>query len=163
VVGVFNKGDMAVYPAHGVGEIQSIEKRVVGDSEQSFYIMRIIDSSMVVMIPTKNSENVGLREIISPTEADRVFDILKDRDVKIAAQPWNQRYRQYMEKIKTGSVFKIAGVLRDLYLLKEDKDLSFGERKMLDTAKNLLMKEIALANKVQEDQVAKDIDRIFQN
>lgn len=163
MVGVFNKGDMAVYPAHGVGEIQSIEKRVVGDSEQSFYIMRIIDSSMVVMIPTKNSENVGLREIISPTEADRVFDILKDRDVKIAAQPWNQRYRQYMEKIKTGSVFKIAGVLRDLYLLKEDKDLSFGERKMLDTAKNLLMKEIALANKVQEDQVAKDIDRIFQN
>lgn len=160
---MFNKGDMAVYPAHGVGEIQSIEKRVVGDSEQSFYIMRIIDSSMVVMIPTKNSENVGLREIISPTEADRVFDILKDRDVKIAAQPWNQRYRQYMEKIKTGSVFKIAGVLRDLYLLKEDKDLSFGERKMLDTAKNLLMKEIALANKVQEDQVAKDIDRIFQN
>jgi CarD family transcriptional regulator len=163
VVGVFNKGDMAVYPAHGVGEIQSIEKRLVGGSEQSFYIMKIIDTSMVVMIPTKNSKTVGLREIISPSEADRVFDILKDRDVKIAAQPWNQRYRQYMEKIKTGSVFKIAGVLRDLYLLKEDKDLSFGERKMLDTAKNLLMKEIALANKVQEDQVAKDIERIFQN
>ncbi|MEW6518792.1 MAG: CarD family transcriptional regulator [Thermodesulfobacteriota bacterium] len=160
---MFNKGDMAVYPAHGVGEIQSIEKRLVGGSEQSFYIMKIIDTSMVVMIPTKNSKTVGLREIISPSEADRVFDILKDRDVKIAAQPWNQRYRQYMEKIKTGSVFKIAGVLRDLYLLKEDKDLSFGERKMLDTAKNLLMKEIALANKVQEDQVAKDIERIFQN
>lgn len=160
---MFNKGDMAVYPAHGVGEIQSIEKRMVGGSEQSFYIMKIIDTSMVVMIPTKNSESVGLRSIISPSEADRVFDILKDRDVKIASQPWNQRYRQYMEKIKTGSVFKIAGVLRDLYLLKEDKDLSFGERKMLDTAKNLLMKEIALANKVHEDQVAKDIERIFQN
>lgn len=160
---MFNKGDMAVYPAHGVGEIQSIEKRIVGDLEQAFYIMKIIDTSMVVMIPTKNSESVGLRGIISSSEADRVFDILKDRDVKIAAQPWNQRYRQYMEKIKTGSVFKIAGVLRDLYLLKEDKDLSFGERKMLDTAKNLLMKEIALANKVQEDQVAKDIDQIFQN
>ena len=163
MVRVFNKGDMAVYPAHGVGEIQSIEKRSVGDLEQSFYIMKIIDTSMVVMIPTKNSDSVGLRGIISPTEAARVFDILKDRDVKIAAQPWNQRYRQYMEKIKTGSVFKIAGVLRDLYRLKEDKDLSFGERKMLDTAKNLLMKEIALANKVKEDQVAKDIDRIFQN
>ena len=163
MVGVFNKGDMAVYPAHGVGEIQSIEKRTVGDHEQSFYIMKIIDTSMVVMIPTKNSANVGLRGIISSAEADRVFDILKDRDVEIAAQPWNQRYRQYMEKIKTGSVFKIAGVLRDLYLLKEDKDLSFGERKMLDTAKNLLMKEIALANKVQEDQVGKDIDRIFHH
>ncbi|MCB2184032.1 MAG: CarD family transcriptional regulator [Desulfobulbaceae bacterium] len=160
---VFNKGDMAVYPAHGVGQIQSIEKRVVGEFEQSFYVMKIIDSSMVVMIPTTTSDSVGLRGIISSTEADKVFEILKDRDVEIEAQPWNQRYRQYMEKIKTGSVFKIAGVLRDLYLLKEDKDLSFGERKMLDTAKSLLMKEIALANHIKEDQVEEDIEKIFNN
>ncbi len=160
---MFNKGDMAVYPAHGVGEIQSIEKRVVGEHEQSFYVMKIIDSSMVVMIPTNNSESVGLRNIISSSEAEKVFEILKDRDVQIEPQPWNQRYRQYMEKIKTGSVFKIAGVLRDLYLLKVNKDLSFGERKMLDTAKSLLMKEISLANHVQEEQVEKDIDQIFLN
>lgn len=160
---MFNKGDMAVYPAHGVGQIQSIEKRVVGEFEQSFYVMKIIDSSMVVMIPTTTSDSVGLRGIISSTEADKVFEILKDRDVEIEAQPWNQRYRQYMEKIKTGSVFKIAGVLRDLYLLKEDKDLSFGERKMLDTAKSLLMKEIALANHIKEDQVEEDIEKIFNN
>lgn len=158
---MFNKGDMAVYPAHGVGEIQSIEKRVVGDFEQSFYVMKIIDSSMVVMIPTSNSDNVGLRGIISSSEAEKVFEILKNRDVQIEAQPWNQRYRQYMEKIKTGSVYKIAGVLRDLYLLKLDKDLSFGERKMLDTAKSLLMKEIALANHIHEDDVEKDIEKIF--
>lgn len=158
---VFNKGDMAVYPAHGVGEIQAVEKRVVGDREQSFYVMKIIDTSMVVMIPTNNSDTVGLRSIISPAEAERVFEILKERNVVIEAQPWNQRYRQYMEKIKTGSVFKIAGVLRDLYLLKEDKELSFGEKKMLDTAKNLLMKEIALANHIKEDQVEKDIEKIF--
>lgn len=160
---MFNKGDMAVYPAHGVGEIQSIESRVVGDQEQSFYVMKIIDTSMVVMIPTDNSESVGLRGIITSSEADKVFEILKDRDVEIESQPWNQRYRQYMEKIKTGSVYKIAGVLRDLYLLKTDKDLSFGERKMLDTAKSLLMKEISIANQIQEDQVEKDIDQIFLN
>lgn len=160
---MFNKGDMAVYPAHGVGEIQSIESRVVGDFEQSFYVMKIIDSSMVVMIPTNSSKTVGLRGIITSAEADKVYEILKDRNVQIESQPWNQRYRQYMEKIKTGSVFKIAGVLRDLYLLKTDKDLSFGERKMLDTAKSLLMKEISLANHVQEDQVEKDIDQIFLN
>ncbi len=160
---MFNKGDMAVYPAHGVGEIQSIESRVVGDHEQSFYVMKIIDSSMVVMIPTNNSETVGLRGIITSSEADKVFEILKDRDVEIESQPWNQRYRQYMEKIKTGSVYKIAGVLRDLYLLKTDKDLSFGERKMMDTAKSLLMKEISIANQIQEDQVEKDIDKIFLN
>jgi len=160
---VFNKGDMAVYPAHGVGEIQSIETRVVGEHEQAFYVMKIIDSSMVVMIPTVNSESLGLRSIITSTEADKVYEILKDRDVHIESQPWNQRYRQYMEKIKTGSVYKIAGVLRDLYLLKSDKDLSFGERKMLDTAKSLLMKEISLANHIQEDQVERDIDKIFLN
>ena len=158
---MFNKGDMAVYPAHGVGEILSIESRVVGEHEQSFYVMKIIDSSMVVMIPTTTSESVGLRGIISSSEADKVFEILKDRDVEIESQPWNQRYRQYMEKIKTGSVFKIAGVLRDLYLLKTDKDLSFGERKMLDTAKSLLMKEISIANHIEEDEVEKDIDQIF--
>ena len=160
---MFNKGDMAVYPAHGVGEIQSIETRMVGDLEQSFYVMKIIDTSMIVMIPTNNSDSVGLRGIIESSEVGRVFDILKDRDVEIESQPWNQRYRQYMEKIKTGSVYQIAGVLRDLYLLKEDKDLSFGERKMLDTAKSLLMKEIALANHIKEDQVEKDIEQIFNN
>ncbi len=160
---MFNKGDMAVYPAHGVGEIQSIENRVVGDLEQSFYVMKIMDTSMVVMIPTTTSSSVGLRGIISASESEKVFDILKDRDVEIEAQPWNQRYRQYMEKIKTGSVYKIAGVLRDLYLLKVDKDLSFGERKMLDTAKSLLMKELALANHIREDEVEKDIEQIFHN
>jgi CarD family transcriptional regulator len=158
---VFDKGDMAVYPAHGVGEIQNIEKRKVGELEQSFYVVRILDSNMIVMVPTTSSNSVGLREIIAPGEVDRVFDILKERDIEIESRPWNQRYRQYMEKIKTGSLYEIAGVLRDLYLLSVDKDLSFGERKMMDTAKGLIMKEIALAHKINEEQVEKDIERIF--
>ena len=158
---MFNKGDMAVYPAHGVGQIKRIENRKVGETEQCFYVMRILDSNMTVMVPTASCNSVGLREIIAPEEVDRVFDILKERDIEIESRPWNQRYRQYMEKIKTGSLYEIAGVLRDLYLLKEDKDLSFGERKMMDTAKNLLMTEIALANSIKEEQVEKDIDRVF--
>ena len=158
---MFNVGDMAVYPAHGVGLIESIEDRTVGENEQSFYVMRIVESNMVIMIPTSNSKTVGLRTIIPAKDVDKVFKILKKRDTETSAQPWNQRYRDYMEKIKTGSVFEIASVLRDLYLLREDKALSFGERKMLDTAKSLLVKEIALANEIKEGQVEKKIEKIF--
>lgn len=158
---VFNVGDMAVYPAHGVGKIESIEQRQVGSRTQSFYVMKILDSSMVIMIPTESCKNVGLRNIISAKDVGKVYDILNEKDVAIEHQPWNQRYREYMEKIKTGSVYEIASVLRDLFLLREDKDLSFGERKMMDTAKNLLVKEIALAHELNETQVERDIERIF--
>lgn len=158
---MFNVGDMAVYPAHGVGMIEAIESRKVGEHEQSFYVMKILDSNMVVMIPTDTCNSVGLRNIISANEVEKVYDILNKKDITIETQPWNQRYREYMEKIKTGSVYEIASVLRDLFLLREDKALSFGERKMMDTAKNLLIKEIALANELQEGQVEKNIEQIF--
>jgi CarD family transcriptional regulator len=158
---VFDIGDMAVYPAHGVGVIKSIEQRQVGGNEQSFYVMKILDNNMVIMIPTATSNNVGLRNIISSDEVEKVFYILREKDVAIGTQTWNRRYREYMEKIKTGSVFEVAAVLRDLYLLQEDKELSYGERKMMDTAKNLLVKELSIANNVDELQVEKDIEGIF--
>ena len=158
---MFDVGDMAVYPAHGVGVIKSIESRQVGDVEQSFYVMKILDNNMVIMIPTATSNNVGLRNIISSEEVDKVFFILKEKDVAIGSQTWNRRYREYMEKIKTGSVFEVAAVLRDLYLLQEGKELSYGERKMMDTAKNLLIKEVSIANDIDELQVEKDIEGIF--
>jgi CarD family transcriptional regulator len=158
---MFKVGDTAVYPAHGVGVIESIEKRAIGDREQAFYVMKIVDSNMVIMIPTCNSDSVGLRAIVSATEAGKVYEILRERNVDIESQPWNQRYREYMEKIKTGSVFEIAAVLRDLYMLRVDKALSFGERKMMDTARNLLIKEIAIANEATEDKVATEIEQIF--
>jgi len=158
---VFDVGDMAVYPSHGVGRIEAIEDRKVGEKVLSFYVMRILGSSMVIMIPTTNSDNVGLRTIISPSEAEEVYKILKDQEVQIEPQPWNQRYREYMERIKTGSVNEIATVLRDLYVLKESKTLSFGERKMMDTAKQLLTKELALADDMEEIEVEQTIDDIF--
>jgi CarD family transcriptional regulator len=161
VLKAFSVGDMAVYPAHGVGQIEAIEQRKVGELEQHFYVMRILDSNMTIMIPTSSSRNVGLRSIITSREVKKVYDILGDREIVIGAQPWNQRYREYMEKIKTGSVYEIAAVLRDLFLLRVDKDLSFGERKMMDTAKSLLVKEIALAKDVEEKQVEQHIERMF--
>lgn len=158
---IFNVGDMAVYPAHGVGKIEAIERRVMGTREQFFYVLKILDTNMVIMIPTDSIENVGLRTIIDPEEVGKVFDILRQEDVQIMPQPWNQRYRDYMDKIKTGSIYEIATVLRDLYLLREDKTLSFGERKMLDTARSLLVKEIAISRQKNEVEVEKSIEEIF--
>ena len=158
---MFDVGEMAVYPAHGVGVIESIEQRCVGEIEQSFYVMKILNNNMVIMIPTATSKNVGLRSIISSNEVDDVFDILQEKDVEIGTQTWNRRYREYMEKIKTGSLFEVAAVLRDLYLLQEDKDLSYGERKMMDTAKGLLVKELSIAKQTEEDQVEEIIEQIF--
>ena len=159
---MFAVGDMAVYPSHGVGRIENIEEQTIGGIDQSFYVLRILDNDMTIMIPTATSGNVGLRPIISKNEVKKVVDILKDRDIKVSAQTWNRRYRDYMDKIKTGSVFEVAVVLRDLLLLKGDKDLSYGERKMMDTAKTLLVKEISLARSVEEEKVEKQIDKIFE-
>ena len=150
-----------MYPAHGVGLIQTIEKQTIGGVDQSFYVMKILDNDMTIMIPTATSANVGGRAIISDDEVTKVIDILKERDVQVTAQTWNRRYRDYMDKIKTGSVFEVAVVLRDLFLLKEDKELSYGERKMLDTAKNLLVKELSLAKQMDQDKVERQIEKIF--
>jgi len=158
---MFNVGELAVYPAHGVGIIEAVEKRVISGKSQTFYIMRILDNNMTIMIPTDNIKNVGLREIIDEKDIPKIYKILQERHVLPENQTWNRRYRDYMEKIKTGSVYEIAAVLRDLILLKNGKELSFGERKMLDTARNLLIKELSISRKTPEDMVEKDIFSYF--
>ena len=145
-VASFKVGEKVVYPAHGVGVIEGIQTKVVSGSERKFYMLRILDSDMTIMIPTENVNAVGLRRIIGKDMVAKVYRILRDKKVEIDQQTWNRRYREYTEKIKTGSVLEIAKVLRDLFVLKGDKELSFGERKMLDTARNLLVKELAIAN-----------------
>jgi CarD family transcriptional regulator len=158
---MFSVGDLAVYPAHGVGIIERIENQEISGCEQDFYVMRILDNNMIIMIPTSNVNNVGLREIIDKTELPRLYSILEKRDVALDNQTWNRRYREYMDKIKTGSVFEVAEVYRDLLMLRVEKELSFGERKMLETARGLLIKEISLSKQIGESQVEKDLDGMF--
>lgn len=157
----FKVGDNAVYPGHGVGQIKAIEAKEILGSKHTFYSIEIIETGMKIMVPTNNTESVGLRPIISNDEADKVLSILKETDVKIDNQTWNRRYREYMEKIKTGSVYEIAEVLRDLFLLKVDKELSFGERKMLDTARTLLLRELSLAKGKGELESQAEVKAIF--
>ena len=160
---MFNIGDIAVYPSHGVGIIQSIENKKISDYEQTFFIFRILDSDMTIMIPISNIESVGLRNVIHIEEVPKVYDILKKKDIEIENQTWNRRYREYMQKIKSGSVFEVAEVLRDLFILKLEKDLSFGERKMLDSARNLLVKELSVAQNSPEETIENNIRNIFSS
>ena len=158
----FAIGDKAVYPGHGVAEITCIETREISGRKQNFYILKALDSGMKIMIPTSNVGTVGLREVISEDEVEEVYDILRSSEISVEGQTWNRRYREYMEKIKTGSIFEIAEVLRDLLRLKFDKDLSFGERKMLDTARSLLVKELAVAKRQSEAKIEKELEHIFR-
>ncbi len=157
----FKVGEKVVYPAHGVGVIESLQVRNVSGTQKKFYMLRIVDSEMMIMIPTENVQTVGLRRIIGKDMVSKVYKILREKKVEIDQQTWNRRYREYTEKIKTGSVLEIAKVLRDLFVLKADKELSFGERKMLDTARNLLVKELAIARAFPEEKIMEELKTIF--
>ena len=158
----FEVGDKAVYPVHGVAEVVALEQRDVGGSKVPVYILKILDTGLKIMVPTTNAGSVGLRDLITSKQVKEVYSILKSRDIPRDTQTWNRRYREYMEKIKTGSVFEIAEVLRDLCVLRTTKELSFGERKMLETARGLIIKELALAKGVGDDKIGSEIDAIFQ-
>ena len=158
----FQVGDLAVYPAHGVGQIKAIESRVVNGEKHDFYIMKVLENGMVIMIPTRNVESVGLRDIIDKKDIAKIYDVMKTRkDDLTDNQTWNRRYREYMDKIKTGSLFDVAEVFRDLFLLKLTKDLSFGERKLYDTAQVLLVKELSTAKNTDEKTIISEIESLF--
>jgi len=158
----FQIGDLAVYPAHGVGMIEAIENKVINGEEHDFYIMKVLENNMVIMIPTWNVESVGLREVIDEKEIPKIYEVLKTRkENPMDNQTWNRRYRDYMDKIKTGSLYDVAEVYRNLSILRFTKDLSFGERKLFDTATVLLVKELSTAKKTDEEEIMSEIQSFF--
>jgi len=160
----FSVGDNAVYPAHGVGVIEAIERKVISGDTHMFYVMRILHNGMMIMIPQTNVNSVGLRQVITRDDVKKIYGILKEKDVpQDNHQTWNRRYRNYTEKIKTGSVFEIAEVLRALFRLKKTKELSFGEKKILDTVQNLLVKEISIAKNQKEEDTHKEMVSLLSN
>jgi CarD family transcriptional regulator len=155
-------GGKAVHPAHGLGEIIAIEHREIGGAKGDFYILRILDNGMRVMVPKTSAQAAGLRPVMTSKEADKVLETMKAREVAVDLQPWSRRFRAYTEMIKSGQPHEVAKVLRDMYRLKFDKDLSFGERRLLDQAKSLLMKELAAAKGVTEPVLQARVDDMFR-
>lgn len=156
---MFNVGDYAVCPGHGVGQVVDVEERDLGGAVTNFYIVKIIANGMKVMVPT-TSEN-GIRKLVEEDEVSGVFDVLNNHDVPVDNSTWNRRYRDYMIKVKTGSLVEIAEVLRELFLLKKKKNLSFGEKKMLDQCRDLITQEISISRGSEAGIVKEDINGCF--
>jgi CarD family transcriptional regulator len=157
----FKVGERAVHPSHGVGEVILIEDRDLGGQRTTCYVLTIIDTGLKVMVPTEAVSRVGLRPVMKKREAEKILDILRAPEVAVDVQPWNRRFRAYTEMLKSGLPAEIAKVLRDMYRLKFDKDLSFGERRLLDQARSLLIQELALAKKVAPSSIESEIQEIF--
>ena len=157
----FKVGDKAVHPSHGVGEVSNIETLEIAGRKTQFYVLKILDSGMTVKVATDAAKRLGLRTLIARKDVKKVLEILAANEVAVNSQPWNRRYREYTEMLNSGSPFEVAKVLRDLYRLKSDKELSFGERSLLDKARSRLITELALARRQKTDRVEAEITGIL--
>jgi CarD family transcriptional regulator len=161
--GAFKVGDRAVHPSHGVGMIIGIELRDIGGTKHEFYILETTDRGRKnkVMVATESAERHGLRKTISPKDAIKVYEVLRTKETAVKAQPWNRRQREYSQMLNSGSPFEVAKVLRDLYRVKGSKELSVGERRLLEQALALVVAELAIAQKSDAAAIEQEIATIF--
>ncbi len=158
---MFKIGDRAVYPAQGVGVVEKIESREFCGQTHDFYILRIIDNDMTIMIPVGNAGHVGLRTLMSKDKVETIYSALGEKQSgSPAIASWSRRQREYNDKIKTGDPMDVAEVLRELYLIREEKELSYGEKKVLELARRLLVKELALAEGIAEETVTERLENM---
>lgn len=159
----FQVGEKSVYPAHGVADVVGLETKRIGNQDLQFYHLQVMGSGLKIIVPVAKAEENGMRRVADGAELDELYELLRDHEVPCDRQTWNRRYRGFMEKIRTGSLFEVGEVYRDLTLLKQTKSLSHGERQMLRTARDLLVKELAVARCVTEDEIAAELDSMFRN
>lgn len=148
---MFKIGDKVVYPMHGAGIIEGIEEKEILGDYKTFYVLKLPTKSMKVMLPVENAQSLGVRNIVQSDDVSKVMDLLGQQK---GAMPdnWNRRYRSNLEKVKTGDIFEVAQVVRNLEILDREKGLSTGERKMLNNTKQILVSELILANNMKEDE-----------
>ncbi|MGI6621058.1 MAG: CarD family transcriptional regulator [Bacillota bacterium] len=157
---MFRVGDRVVYPMHGAGTIEGIEQREILGKTHKYYVLQLPISDMKVMIPVDNTEEIGLRDVIKPSQVDEVLAVLRQASTPMSSN-WNRRYRNNLEKIKSGDIFQVASVVRNLSARNKEKGLSTGERKMLESAKEILLSELILASDWDRDEAISIIEEIL--
>ena len=153
---MFNVGDKIVYPMHGAGTIDAIEEKDILGEKQAYYIIKM-PGEVKVMVPTAKAEEIGVRNIISKENAGKVLEILEENETEMSNN-WNKRYRDNMEKMKSGDIYEVADVVRNLAFKQKEKGLSTGEKKMLNNAKQILVSELVLAEHASKEEVETLID-----
>lgn len=158
---MFQIGDKVVYPMHGAGVIEAIEEREVLGKNHQYYILKLPIGDLNVMIPLDNAENIGIRAIITPKEAKSVLKHFKDAPI-LAQDNWNKRYRENMLKIRSGNIEEVATVVKNLMVRDRVKGLSTGERKMMTTAKQILMSELLLVENTTEEALENTLSQVIE-
>ena len=153
---MFSVGDKIVYPMHGAGTIDAIEEKDILGEKQAYYIIKM-PGEVKVMVPTAKAEEIGVRNIISKENAGKVFEILEENETEMSNN-WNKRYRDNMEKMKSGDIYEVADVVRNLAFKQKEKGLSTGEKKMLNNAKQILVSDLVLAEHASQEEVETLID-----
>ena len=149
---MFSVGDMIAHPMHGAGVIDSIEERKMDGNVRRYYILKMPTGGMVVMIPTDSTEQIGVRPIVDSAAADALMDSIPSINVEMTSN-WNRRYRENMQRIKSGDLLEVARVVKGLMSRDAEKGLSTGERKMLHSAKHILISELVLSKKLTYEEV----------
>jgi len=157
---LFDIGDKVVYPMHGAGVIESIEEKEVLGEKRQYYILRLPVGDMKVMIPISNCDGVGLRSVVTRDEVQKVFKILKGQGSTMSTN-WNRRYRANLDKIKSGNIYEVAEVVRNLIQRDKEKGLSSREKKMLENARQILISELVLATEMEEEKAQSMLDKVF--
>ncbi len=158
----FEVGEKCVVPQLGVGIVRGVDDLDFEGDVYRVYQIKILENGLNYTCPVDQADANGLRPLVPQEAIDRVYDVLRDRGKPADKQTWNRRYREYMAKIQTGDPMEVAAVLRDLSLLRSEKTLSFGERRMYDKAHGLIVQELSAARDVDEEVITKEIDKIFE-
>ena len=159
---MYQIGDKVVHPMHGAGVIDSIVQRKVAGKLEDYYLLKLSVGSMTVMIPTGNTQEIGVRPILSSEEAKSLIQALENIEVDMT-QNWNRRYRENMVRLKSGDLLEVARVVKGLLLRESQRGLSNGERKMLRTAKQILISELVLAQSLPYETVEDNIDTVLSH
>jgi CarD family transcriptional regulator len=156
--GAFQVGDRAVYPAHGVAEIVAIESKEIAGTRRDFYVLKVVQSEMKLMIPCDGAGRAGLREVASAETAEEVFSVLRSSEVAVKPGPWNRRFREYTELVNSGRLVEVAKVYRDLLRIRPTRELSYGERRLLEQSRNLLVAELSLVRGMEERELESELE-----
>ncbi len=160
----FKVGEVVVYPHHGAARIEAIETREMGGETLEYLVLHINQSDLVVRVPSKNAERVGVRDVVGKEGLEKVFSVLREEEVEEAGN-WSRRYKANQERLASGDINKVAEVVRDLWRRDQDRGLSAGEKRMLTKARGILVGELALAGPLDEkkaDTMLEEIDATIE-
>jgi CarD family transcriptional regulator len=156
----FDVGDKVVYPHHGAATIEKREKKEAFGKKQEYLVLRLAYGDLTLMVPADNAEEIGLRDVINDEEVEEVFAVLRKKEARMPTN-WSRRFKNHVEKLKSGDIYQVAEVVRNLTIREKDKGLSAGEKRMLGKARQILVSELTFALKLDEETAEETLDEVL--